>query len=244
MKLRALIFDIYQTLLAVDPPPADAASRWEKLCAEMLGQSAPLSFADFMAGCERAVAREHTAARAIGIQYPEIIWPDIVREALPATTQLDEQSLAAFVVRQAGLTHTVRLMPGAAEFLAEVSCASFTLGIASNCQAYSLVELEDALAGAGLTRALFQPDLCFLSFEHGFSKPNPHSLRLLRARLQAHGIAPGETLMIGDRADNDILTAQAQGWQTWQLAPAPVSGQPHSGDFAALAAWLKRGSVA
>jgi FMN phosphatase YigB (HAD superfamily) len=240
MKLRALIFDIYKTLLAVDPPAADVELRWEALCAETLGQSAPLSFADFMAACERTVAREHTAARAIDIQNPEIIWPDIVREVLPVTIQLDEALFGTFVVRQAGLTHTVSLMPGAAEFLSDVSRAGYTLGIASNCQAYSLVELDDALADAGLSRALFQPDLCFLSFEHGFSKPNPHSLRLLRARLQSRGIAPGETLMIGDRLDNDILPAQAQGWQTWQLAPAPVPGQPNSGNFAAVASWLKR----
>jgi FMN phosphatase YigB (HAD superfamily) len=238
MKPRALIFDIYKTLLAVDPPPADVETRWQHLCQEQLGTTPPMDWAAFLAATRDLVGREHDAARAVGIQNPEVIWPDIVRAALPATARLADDAFATFIRRQVALTHTVSLMPGAAKILRAVSAANLTLGIASNCQAYSLAELDDALAGAGLSRALFAPDLCFLSFEHGFSKPNPHSLRLLRARLQARGIAPAETLMIGDRPDNDIAPAQAQGWQTWLLAASPVAGQPNSGDFTALSRWL------
>jgi len=31
-------------------------------------------------------------------------------------------------------------------------------------------------------------------------------------------VAPQETLMVGDRLDNDIESARAQGWQTWRLS--------------------------
>ena len=31
MSIRAVIFDIYDTLLEVGPPPPDAARRWENL---------------------------------------------------------------------------------------------------------------------------------------------------------------------------------------------------------------------
>jgi ribonucleotide monophosphatase NagD (HAD superfamily) len=55
------------------------------------------------------------------------------------------------------------------------------------------------------------------------------------ARLRAQGIAPGETLMVGDRVDNDIAPARAQGWQTWRLGEGDgMSG----GDWVQLAAAL------
>jgi FMN phosphatase YigB (HAD superfamily) len=108
--------------------------------------------------------------------------------------------------------------------------------LASNAQAYTLRELDAALDGSGLSRAIFEPDLCFFSFAHGFSKPDPHVFRLLTARLRARGIPPHETLMVGDRLDNDIAPARTQGWQTWQLKSPPEPGAGPGGDWAALAA--------
>jgi FMN phosphatase YigB (HAD superfamily) len=106
------------------------------------------------------------------------------------------------------------------------------MGIASNAQPYTLRELEGALLGRGLSLAVFTPELCFWSFEHGFSKPDPHVVRLLSARLRARGVRPDDTLMVGDRMDNDIEPARAQGWQTWKLAVAPQG--PSEGDWDGL----------
>ncbi|HEY5742061.1 MAG TPA: HAD hydrolase-like protein, partial [Terrimicrobiaceae bacterium] len=58
----------------------------------------------------------------------------------------------------------------------------------------------------------------FWSFVHGFSKPDPYVFQILRARLQNRHIEPSETLLIGDREDNDILPARAAGWNTWQFS--------------------------
>jgi putative hydrolase of the HAD superfamily len=95
----------------------------------------------------------------------------------------------------------------------------FLLGIASNAQAYTLRELHEALATHAMGLDLFERDLSFWSFEHGFSKPDPHVFRLLTARLRLLGIAPAETLMVGDRADNDLDPARAHGWQTFAIGP-------------------------
>jgi FMN phosphatase YigB (HAD superfamily) len=86
-----------------------------------------------------------------------------------------------------------------------------------------LRELDAALAAAGLTRDLFDPRLTFLSFEHGFSKPDPNVFRLLTARLRGQGLAPGEALMVGDRADNDLAPARAHGWQAFAIGPDPAA---------------------
>jgi FMN phosphatase YigB (HAD superfamily) len=95
--------------------------------------------------------------------------------------------------------------------------ANIALGIVSNCQPYTRRELNRALASAGLRWTLFMRPLCFLSFEHGFSKPDPHVFRLLTARLAAMGIAPAEALVVGDREDHDIEPARRQGFQIWHL---------------------------
>ena len=42
--------------------------------------------------------------------------------------------------------------------------------------------------------------------------------------------------MVGDRLDNDLEPARAQGWQTWHLTNAP-SG-PGAGSWADLERWL------
>lgn len=219
MKIRAVIFDVYKTLLEVGPPPADAGRRWDDLWRRMLGRKPRLSLAGFGTACEAIIAREHAAARAAGIPHPEVCWPEVVREVVPEVTALDEAGRAEFAYRQTGLWHTVRLDPAAADMLRTLSPEGLMLGLASNAQPYTLRELDEALRGAGLSSALFDPVLSFWSFAHGFSKPDPHVFRLLTARLRARGVAPAETLMVGDRLDNDIEPARAQGWQTWQIAP-------------------------
>lgn len=238
MPLRAAIFDVYKTLLEVGPPPADSANRWVTLWNEIAGVTPPLSLAEFGTGCERVVTREHAAARAAGIAWPEIYWPDVVLEVVPALARLAPAVRDEFMYRQTGLWHSVRLMPGAADTLRALEKRGLLLGIASNAQPYTLRELGEALATEALTRDHFAPDLCFWSFMHGFSKPDPHVFRLLSARLRARGIAPDETVMIGDRNDNDIEPARAQGWRTWRFTETPAPGSGPAGGWAEFAEFL------
>jgi len=219
MIIRAVIFDVYRTLLEVGPPPADADARWEQLWRDFFHESPPIRLTEFGAAAQPIIAHEHVAAHAAGIAHPEIYWPDVAAEAAPALTKLSADARLDFLTRHAALVHTVRLGTEAAELLRMLHTRNLALGIASNAQPYTVREFCDALAGAALPQDLFPPSLCFWSFEHGFSKPDPHVFRLLTARLRAHGITPAETLMVGDRLDNDIEPARAQGWQTWHLAP-------------------------
>ena len=105
----------------------------------------------------------------------------------------------------------------AAAVVRRAAAAGWPLGLASNAQAYTRVELAAALGEHGLAVDLFAPDLCYLSYEHGFNKPDPHVFRLLATRLRLRGIDPADALMVGDRIDNDIEPARAQGFQSWLL---------------------------
>ncbi len=238
MSLRAVLFDVYGTLLEIGPAPDDAEALWQGLVASSLGVSAPLSFLAFGAACEQSVARRHALVRSQGIAWPEVDWPSVVAEALPDFHRLAPAAREAFLLRQMRLLRTLRLRAGSGPVLHALSRTGAALGIVSNAQAYSRRELADALAPEALSLASFDPDLCFWSYQHGFSKPDPHVFRILTARLEARGIAPHEILMIGDRLDNDVIPARAHGWRAWHLlSPAQQSG-PDSGDWARLLHWL------
>ncbi len=236
MKIRALVVDIYRTVLEVGPPPADAAGRWDALWRELLGAAPRVGLAEFGAECERLVTREHSRARESGVSHPEVYWPDVVTEVVPELTERDAATRAEFMFRQASCGHTVRAMPGVGAALRGARERGCWLGIASNAQPYTLRELAKALATEELTPEIFAPTLCFWSFEHGFSKPDPHVFRVLTARLRALGVKPGETLMVGDRLDNDIAPARAQGWETWHWRTEPGEG---GGDWAKLKKYLE-----
>src|SRR5205814_1246308 len=165
---------IYNTLLEKGPPPPDSAERWGGLWRSTFGMPARIGLAEFAKECGRLITREHDAARAIGVKFPEAYWPQIVAEACPELATLPEPAREEFIFEHTKLRHTIRIMPGAAEALRAFSGDGMHLGLASNAQPYTLRELEQTLAEAGLSRNLFDPALSIFSFEVGFSKPDPH----------------------------------------------------------------------
>jgi len=86
--VRAVLFDIYATLLEVGPPPPDADARWQRLFRESLGTEPPLGRVEFFAACSQVIGRHHAAARRQGVPWPEIQWPSIVLEVLPGLARL------------------------------------------------------------------------------------------------------------------------------------------------------------
>jgi FMN phosphatase YigB (HAD superfamily) len=232
MNVRAVLFDIYGTLLEVGAPPPDAETHWQRLFRDLLGAEPPLTRLNFAVACNKVIARHHEAARARGISWPEVHWPSIVAEVVPELARLSGGDQAEFLYRQIQTGHTTRLNAETADMLRWLNGRRCLLGIISNAQAYTLRELEAALATHGLGLDLFERDLCFWSFEHGFSKPDPHVFQILTARLQARGITPDQILMVGDRLDNDIEPARAHGWQTWRFTSQDVG--PNAGDWEGL----------
>jgi FMN phosphatase YigB (HAD superfamily) len=224
MNIRAVIFDIYGTLLEVGPPPPDAGVRWQRLFCDLLHTEPRLSRLEFAVASSKVIARHHEEARARGIRWPEVHWPSVVTEILPELARLPRQEQKEFLFRQIQTGHTTHLTPETAATLRWLREGQCLLGIASNAQAYTLRELQDALTPHSLGMDLFESDLSFWSFEHGFSKPDPHVFQIFTARLAARGIPPAEVLMVGDRLDNDIEPARLHGWRTWHLAASGDGG--------------------
>ena len=243
MNIRAVIFDVYGTLLEVGPPPSEADARWQSLFRDLLHSAPPLERLDFSIVSSQVIARHHAAARARGIRWPEVHWPSVVAEVVPELTRLSRPAQEEFLFRHIQTGHTTRMTAETAATLRGLKERECLLGIASNAQAYTLRELREALAPHGLGFDLFERGLCFWSFEHGFSKPDPHVFQILGARLVALGVSPRQTLMVGDRLDNDIEPARRHGWQTWPLGQKAARPDGDGGDWHQLDAFLRQNIV-
>lgn len=234
--VRAIIFDVYKTILDVGEAPSDAEKRWRNLLVQTLGSTLDVSLDELANRCAGIVREDHNEARGRGINHPEVNWPTVMKRALPILDSLPEARLADFIFQHAQLSRTLKLMPSCGSLLRRCVQSGILLGVASNAQAYTLRELQVALKGARLDLEIFQADLTFWSFQNGFSKPDPHVFQILRARLLNRGIEASETLMVGDREDNDLLPAGTVGWRGWQFSQR--SENANRGNLKSLARFL------
>jgi HAD superfamily hydrolase (TIGR01549 family) len=221
--IRAVICDVYRTILDVLPPPPDAAARWDELAGRVPGLVEPPSLEDVSARCREIVARDHAIAHERGIRFPEVVWPTVMLRALPPLGSLAAAAREDFLFEHMQLLRKLAPAKAVAEFLRACREHGWPLGIASNAQHYTLRELDEALASVDLSSSIFDPDLVVWSYQNGFSKPDPHVFQILSARLASRGIRPPEILMIGDRHDNDIEPARAFGWQTAMIGSGGTS---------------------
>ena len=211
--VKAVIFDVYHTLLAVAEGPVAAEDRWQELWREFVGTPPGMLLAEFDEACRTLVALEHAPRKSAGDRWPEVDWRKVACRAAGGLSGLAPGALDDFLFHHAQLQRTTQVMPGVRSFVTSLKQQAILTGIASNAQRYTF----DELAAVGLPVVQFEPDLCFWSFEQGFSKPDPAVFSLLNERLAARGILPEETLMIGDRLDNDIEPAREAGWQVWHF---------------------------
>ena len=210
MQYRAVIFDIYGTLLiapagGVKPDPsADPALR---CIIEQFGHEAPESPSTAV---HAAMLRHHAAA---GVPFPEIDLRVLWREVLSLEPGTDTTPLVEAIE---SAWHPSRPMPGAEAFIQHLARTGISLGLLSNAQCNTLASLGDI-------KDLFAPELTLLSFHHGIAKPAPELFEMLTDRLAGRGISPAETLFIGNDPLQDIVPAAAHGFKT-----ALFTGHPDS----------------
>lgn len=225
--VRAVICDVYGTLLRVHGPPADAGKIWDSGCRTLTGENIPLN--DFNTGTAELIAAANARRRGQGEPFPDADWLDILRTFLNSRSlPCLSDSIPALSDLHARCARTCTAMPGAADVLQFLRSRGVLTGLASNAQHYTRGEL----AAAGLAIDLFDSDLCFLSGEQGFAKPSPGVFQRITTALSSRGIQPEEIVMIGDSATNDMAPAIAAGWRTWQIDPEDDTG------WRRFAAWL------
>jgi putative hydrolase of the HAD superfamily len=209
-RIRAVIFDIYGTLLSaaagsVKPDPcADPVLR------EILRENGYNSPASPTTALHAAVLRHHAAA---SVAFPEVDLRTLWREILHPDETVD---MTALVTALEEAWHPSFPIPGAARAVRRLSRSGLSLGLLSNAQCNTLHALEDIAH-------LFAPGLTILSYQHGIAKPSPELFLMLTERLAGCGITPAETLFIGNDPLQDIAPAAAHGFMT-----ALFTGHPDS----------------
>ncbi|MFV0415966.1 MAG: HAD family hydrolase [Chthoniobacterales bacterium] len=223
-----VFFDIYQTLLEVDSRNIDHIEPEEYLETIRPYFASPdglPSLPELLRRVRELIRTEQNAAH--GISHPEVQWGHILHSALPKefAGQLSEEQIQPFAADIMRLQQNVRLFPNAEKTLEAIlkKSPATKLGLLSNAQHYTLLELENCLKPVGLSLEIFDPEFTFLSFRFGFSKPGRYPFRMMTARATEQRIPLSNILMVGDKLDNDIEPARASGWKTFHLRPDAAS---------------------
>jgi putative hydrolase of the HAD superfamily len=176
------------------------------------------------------VALNHEKSAAKGIELPEVrveeAWSVIVM--MLKRNGYDAESYAP---RGAGdfaryLAYTYnfaamgrQLYPNAADALIKLKEDNIVLGILSDAQIYTPIDMTLLLrdqSGGKIDdyNELFDTDLTFLSYEYGFAKPSEVLYRKLFDALYEYQILPSQTVFAGNDLSLDIKPAAALGMKT------------------------------
>lgn len=115
----------------------------------------------------------------------------------------------------------IELRPGIADVLQRLHGRGLRLGLAANQPAHIIAELDRH----GIGRLFTHREV---SGHHGYRKPD---VRLFLRALDDLDVTPAETIMVGDRIDNDIVPARLLGMRTVLIRTGRhASQQPRSPD--------------
>jgi putative hydrolase of the HAD superfamily len=199
MKLRAILFDLYGTLIDIETDE-ERPQVWDTL-ARFLGyqglfvSSGTLKTAFF--------ARQQASLASSLKEYPELDVPDMLRALLAELGHGGDGQLALQVTRLYRMLSIVRfgLFPDTLPGLRALN-AAFALGLVSDAQrAY----LDPEIDMCGL-RSLF--DVIVVSSDCGYRKPDP---RLFAIALRRLGTPASQAIYVGDNVERDVCGAHNAG---------------------------------
>ncbi len=243
--IRAVICDVYGTLVNYWKPGFQNASTRSqsllnafKTVAERFGMTETLisineaeppekTLSDFYHGL---LALQHEKMAQKGVLYPEVkieeIWGIIImllkrrgynpQEFIEAPEK-DISRYVAFCYNFYSLGRD--LYDGVTDALSGLKQNNITLGILSNAQFYTPIDLtllirEQSNGKYEDFNELFDPDLTFFSYEYGVAKPNQILFRRLFDALYEFQILPSQTVLVGNDLLLDIKPAIEAGMKT------------------------------
>ncbi|MCU0609206.1 MAG: HAD family hydrolase [Chitinispirillaceae bacterium] len=239
--IRAVICDVYGTLIDYwRPGLADKEERPRLFAAAFRAVADRFGFTPFLAEMDPESAPEktlydiyhglialsHEKAVKAGISFPEVkieeLWGIILlmlkrRGYDPAGRCPDLARYCAFTYNFHALGR--RLYPGVSDALLELKKNNIMLGILSNAQFYTPIDLtlflRDQTSGACEDlHELFNPELTIFSYEYKVAKPNMTLFRRLYDTLYEYHILPEQTVFIGNDLSGDIEPAARIGMRT------------------------------
>jgi putative hydrolase of the HAD superfamily len=205
-----MLFDLYGTLFISAAGDIAAAPGEGGLGIRKDTEAAAVFF-------RKRVEQIHTEEKNRGNPWPEVaaeeIWADYpgpIPRAWGRPGTLDSRELA---LRYELALNPVYPMPRCLELIRTLTGRGMVLGIISNAQFFSPL-LFSAFFGASPVELGFDAGLLIYSFENREAKPSPRLFIQARSVLAQRGIAPEETLYIGNDMRKDIVPASAAGFKT------------------------------
>ena len=226
--IRALLFDLWGTLIYDDPVSSEArrVRRTEMARATLadLGfayGSADIEAAFMAAGAE--LERVHATERDLSSRGRTIAYLAQIDDTLPdrlddaAWTRMDEAILTP------ALHHPPAIMHAAVETLAAVRALGIPTALVSNAGVTPGFVLRRLLADAGMLEYL---DVTVFSDEVEMSKPHP---AIFEHALDELGVAADEAAFVGDQPVLDVFGARRAGLWMIQIGDLPAEGaEPHA----------------
>jgi FMN phosphatase YigB (HAD superfamily) len=239
-EVRAVTWSLYGTLLAIQGGEL-YLEHPQKLMMEVALDKTLQEFkmwpsmsrkpghpADYLRQIYARVLGEQRMVPMPGERHPEVaadrVWEEIIKKLLQKDYKWDVGSygsLNEFSKKVAYFFHAslqgTACYQGAAAALRRVAGAGLLQGWLDNGQVFTPVQLQRGLAaqdGSARLDELFAPDLRVLSYEHRARKPSEQLFRLMLARLEGHGVGPGEVLHVGASVERDVMPARRLGMRT------------------------------
>jgi putative hydrolase of the HAD superfamily len=200
-NIKAVGFDLFNTLITVDPSARSESMRRLTECLKTVGLEVDREA--FSRAHREAVIRYLEATRVDGRETHNRFWISDALNALGYEVLPDDPRIAPVVDAYfSAYIEASRLIPGTREMLGRLK-RRYRLGLLSNFT-------HTPAATAVILRHALSPyfEVILISGEVGYRKPHPTVFQLLVDRL---GVARQEIAFVGDDAEADIEGAQAAG---------------------------------
>jgi putative hydrolase of the HAD superfamily len=207
--IRAIGFDLFNTLITVEPHALDQAVNW--LSKSLRDEGIPVG-SEVFALTHRLAAIQHIRqTRLDGRETHNRFWISTALEELGWVIEPDDPRIGRAVdVYFSAFLEYCHLIPGTEEMLGSLK-ARYPLGLLSNFTHPPAAQA--ILDGLGITPFF---DVVLISGELGYRKPHALVFHLLLEKL---GVEPGELLYVGDDPEPDIDGAWSMGirpvWTTY-----------------------------
>jgi len=221
--IKAVIYDIYGTIINQEVGDLEnSLSKKEKLLKSFsrLKDKYNLSVSpEKLYGLFTAfIGQDHKEKKKQGKKFPEVKIEEIWRKILDTIgKEYDKGFLFEIAHQHNNFTGSKRLYKKAAKTLKQLKQKGIKIGIISNAQFYTEIDLTELLKekiDIDSMYDIFDRNLVFYSFKLGVSKPNPKAFRLLKKELEKKGITPQETIYVGNDTLKDIETANKNGFKS------------------------------
>ncbi|WP_297092584.1 HAD family hydrolase [uncultured Draconibacterium sp.] len=230
-KIKAVIFDIYGTLLISSSGDIDQASlNTENMRTAMEAGGFDLSACkedtcNFLLNqLQEQVKKQHQELKAQGHPYPDVdifkVWQRMFEAAQnKGFFKLSgNESRADTIMVFELLSNRVYPMPGMKEVLLEIKKMGLPIGIVSNAQFYTPIIMNYFLTGEFSTKQhieMFHEDLSVYSFNELRAKPDTALFdKFIPVLNSKYNIEPSETIFVGNDMLKDVYTASKAGLRT------------------------------